>query len=70
MCIKIELEVSGCKECPYYASSRYGYCKKKHKNDVEAYHSGFYAEYDSELKWMFENCPLRRHSLTTDVPDT
>lgn len=60
MGVKIEIEVNGCHECPFYGSRRYGYCRRKHPDDVQAYQDGFYAEYSSELKWMFDNCPFRK----------
>lgn len=55
----ITIEVSTCKDCPFYnCSGRYGFCKKMHESDDGAYRSGFYVEYTSDIDFLFKNCPF------------
>ena len=69
--MEIKIEVNNCEDCPFLkCGNRYVFCKKRHKDDVEAYHSGFYAEYNSEIKYLFDHCPFKEHSLTSVEPDT
>lgn len=52
------IKIKGCNECPYLKSDRYSYCSKRYKDCPEAYRDGGYAEYASEIPWLYKNCPL------------
>ena len=59
----IKIEVKSCADCPYYKTNRYGYCSKAYSSDVDAYKNGDHVEYLPDMKWLFENCPLKGSEL-------
>lgn len=58
--MSVTIEIENCKDCPYLKSDRHFYCGKEFDSNPEAYHAGRYAEWRSELDWLFKKCPLKK----------
>lgn len=57
--MSIKIEINSCSDCPYLKLERYYYCKKKFNSDVDAYRANEYAEYQNEIKYLFNLCPFK-----------